>query len=151
MFKPLCKERSEYINETKELSEKGLMLFSTLSDRLNSLKSMNSVLIIFCFHYYFITLALNLHEKQIQKLDQYINQVIADTTLRHKIETINLLLTTKFMENNESFGGQNNHELVDYHQIELLIIDLKRFIGYNVNLWNSRMSDFLKKSKYENV
>ena len=132
----MCKERNEYIDEIKELSEKGLTLFSNLSDRLNSLRN------------------INLHEKQIQKLDLYTNQVNPDSILKHKIETINLLLTKSLsnqtdVSNNDGLNIQN--ELIDYNQIDLLLIDLKRFIGYNVNYWNNKMNDFLKKSKYENV
>jgi hypothetical protein len=85
--------------------------------------------------------ALNpLHEKQNQKLDQYINQINTDTSLKHKIETINLLLTKSTTES-----------IIDYYQIELLIIELKRFIGHSVNYWNAKMSDFLKKPRNDTV
>ena len=60
--------------------------------------------------------------------------------LKHKIETINLLLTKSTSES-----------IIDYNQIELLIIELKRFIGYSVNYWNTKMTDFLKKPRHENV
>jgi hypothetical protein len=52
---------------------------------------------------------------------------------------------------NQTEGLNIQNEVIDYNQIELLIIDLKRYIGYNVNYWNSKMNDFLKKSKYDDV
>ena len=36
---------------------------------------------------------MHLNEKQISKLDKYINEINNDQTLKHKIEKINLLLT----------------------------------------------------------
>lgn len=124
------------------------------------------------FTFVFVIKALNLHEKQMQKLEQYITQINNDTTLRHKIETINLMLTKSTVSPNSSSqqvdndndndemlninskiqeNGAHKSETIDYNQIELLLIDLKKYIGLTVNYWNNKMSDFLKKSKYEDV
>ncbi len=47
-----------------------------------------------------------MHEKQIQKLDYYIMQINSDTTLRQKIEKINILLT-----NNSSSSYRNDNTI----------------------------------------
>ena len=55
---------------------------------------------------------MNLQEKQIQKLDQYILQLNGDTTLKHKIEKINLLLTNQIQVNAHSANTNSPDALV---------------------------------------
>jgi hypothetical protein len=111
-------------------------------------------------------------------------QINSDTTLRHKIERINLLLTNRLSandlllkvglasnlvgveeatisnSNNNSdampfsqlpVGGDVAASKVDYSLIEMLLIDLRKYIASSVHLWNMRMSEFFKKSKFEDV
>jgi hypothetical protein len=59
-----------------------------------------------------------LNEKQISKLDKYINEINNDQTLKHKIEKINLLLTNSSLNQsngsisflNDSLNNNNNNE-----------------------------------------
>jgi hypothetical protein len=103
-----------------------LTLFSTLVDRLNNLKGPT------------------LNDKQSQKLDQYLQLLNNDTTLKQKIEKINLLLTNFNLKEKE-----NRTSSIDYDTIDLLMIDLKKYIANSVHNWNTKMSDFYKKSKHD--
>lgn len=156
--------------------------------------------------------ALSLNDKQLQKLDQFIAQINNDTTLRHKIEKINLTLTnqqklsnTRSSMSNElspgstsinssvgdgvlsaspsqaswaaregasmssetssvaatsveqideqqaTNGGGGGKSLVNYERVDMLLIDLRKYIAHSVYVWNTRMSEFFKKSKTEDV
>jgi hypothetical protein len=143
--------RSEYIDEIKDLFEKGLVLFSTLVERICNIKN------------------LNLTEKQTQKLDKYISEINNDQTLKHKIEKINLLLTNsanlnESMLNNDSLNNLNESndsvsseqikkesKPINYFLIEMLFIDLKKYIANSVYYWNNKMNDFFKKSTKDDV
>lgn len=132
-----------------------------------------------------------MHEKQLQKLDQYVMQINNDTTLKHKIEKINLLLTNQKPitllsakngnnNNNESdqlgvspsskpdtshvvglelansanlFADDDSNLLtnVNYDLIDMLLIDLRKYIANSVAVWNSRMSELFKKTKFDDV
>lgn len=117
-------------------------------------------------------------------------QINSDTTLRHKIERINLLLTNRIINKSNlnelllksntdmtslgedasdampfsqldsdsiKSGGETATELVasqskvDYFLIEMFLIDLRKYIAASVQLWNMRMSEFFKKSKFDDV
>ena len=110
LLKSYARSRSEYIDEIKDLFEKGLSVFNTLVERISSLKSMLNRHFFFLsymasifYNVLYIYLALNLHENQNRILDQYIMQINNDITLRHKIEHINLLLT------NQSLASPNTN------------------------------------------
>ncbi len=137
--------REDFLDEIKDLYEKGLSLFTSLTDRLSSLKG------------------INLHEKQIKMLDQYIAQISSDTTLKNKIEKINLLLT-----NHETKEGvhasvaaittESTSELqkkqqknINYDLIDMFLIDLRKYIAASVQNWNAKMNDFFKKTKFDDV
>lgn len=112
-----------------------------------------------------------MNEKQISKLDKYINEINNDQTLKHKIEKINLLLTNSNQMNgsmsflNDSLNHEqnlvnpslniddsiNSNEKINYDLIESLLIDLRKFIAMNVFNWNTKMTEFFKKSKSEDV
>jgi hypothetical protein len=114
---------------------------------------------------------LHLNEKQISKLDKYITEINNDQTLKHKIEKINLLLTNSNQINgsmsilNDSLNNEqdivnpslniddsiNSNEKINYDLIESLLIDLRKFIAMNVFNWNTKMTEFFKKSKSEDV
>ena len=152
---------------------------------------------------YFSIEALNLHENQNRTLDSYIMQINSDSTLRHKIEHINLLLTNQSamsspsspkilkstnLVSNENKDGEHfpeesidsiekpkadkrcstelssspnsiatfsstqcQHVNINYDKIEILLIDLKKYIANSVNSWNTKMSEFFKKNKYDDV
>jgi hypothetical protein len=131
-------------------------------------------------------------------------QINSDSTLRHKIEHINLLLTNQSAMNspsspttllkstdlvsNENKDGEHfpedsidsiektkadkrcstelssspnsiatfspaqcHHVNINYDKIEILLIDLKKYIANSVNSWNTKMSEFFKKNKYDDV
>ena len=123
-------------------------------------------------------------------------QINNDQTLRHKIETINLLLTNQLspinnpsiLSNSPSMNTQHNaliNELIlsaandeldsdnelstssnrnskelrtstneskiNYDQVEMLLIDLRKYIANTVNNWNTRMAEFFKKTKFDDV
>jgi len=155
----VSRSRNEYIDEIKELYEKGLSFYSTLIERISSLKS------------------LHLIQQQQAKLDKYMSQLNADTALKHRIEKINLLLTNQAV--NESFddstdtqqldgegvaaesevangnssrlldtsgsnGGTVNYELVEMH-----LIELRKFIASSIVQWNTKMAEFFKKTKFD--
>ena len=112
-----------------------------------------------------------MNEKQISKLDKYINEINNDQTLKHKIEKINLLLTNSNQMNgsmsflNDSLNHEqnlvnpslniddsiNSNEKINYDLIESLLIDLRKFIAMNVFNWNTKMTELFKKSKSEDV
>ena len=117
---------------------------------------------------------MSLTEKQIQKLDKYISEINNDQTLKHKIEKINLVLTNQSAElnalpltslnNNESIfntlkleideGQLNKNEhlqQVNYDLTEMLLIDLRKYIASSVVHWNTKMTEFFKKSKTDDV
>lgn len=99
-----------------------------------------------------------------QKLDQYIAQINSDATLKHKIEAINLLLTNQMINEDEQASSISNSNLdqklakkgptnqINYDEVDLLIIDIKKYIANYVNSWNNRIAEFFnKKSKHEDV
>jgi hypothetical protein len=182
------------------LYEKGLSLFSSLVERLSSLKgemikkynyliesNLNYLLyfnnpiknsasklkrfLIYKLLFNTNIKAINLHEKQIQKLDQYITQINTDLSLKSKIEKINLLLTNSSSLNNNTnslnslSSNLNNNETnlstsgliekqrqnIDYDLIDMQLIDLRKYIANNVFYWNTKMSEFFKKSKHDDV
>ena len=123
-----------------------------------------------------------MNEKQISKLDKYINEINNDQTLKHKIEKINLLLTNSSLNQsngsisflNDSLNNNNNNEAainpldidhedddsnlneqqqqqINYDLIETLLIDLRKFIAMNIFNWNTKMTEFFKKSKTDDV
>ena len=193
--------REDFLDEIKELYEKGLSLFSCLVERLSSLKgelvkkynyltesNLNLLLylnqtqtknkqkitrmqklkrfLIYKFLFNTNIKAINLHEKQIQKLDQYIGQINADLTLKTKIEKINLLLTNSSsslsqnndltLSNGEAIISTNDLSVkqkqnIDYDLIDMLLTDLRKFIANSVFYWNTKMSEFFKKSKHDDV
>jgi hypothetical protein len=97
-------------------------------------------------------------------------------TLKHKIEILNLLLT-KSCGHKQSLEKQNSSKEqqqllkqlslsantdqdkaetlqsieLDFNQIELYIIDLKKHIAQTITSWNNKMVDFFKKTKHEDV
>jgi hypothetical protein len=114
--------------------------------------------------------ANSLHEKQVQKLDQYIMQINTDMTLKHRIEILNLLLTKSYDQNKlkkqnsissakmpfKLNSTQSNQEALqsielDFNQIELYIIDLKKHIAQIITSWNNKLVDFFKKPKHDDV
>ena len=163
-----------------------------------------------------MNLALNLSEKQLQKLDQYIMQINGDTTLRQKCETINLMLanqaapappcpssssSSSFQASNYTINNNNKsasnsssvanmsdldnapsshltnmisgfhlagpttirssvqpttqqqqqaqqQQELDFDKIEMLLIDLRKYIATSTIYWNTRVSNFFKKSKF---
>ena len=122
-------------------------------------------------------------------------QVNTDTTLRHKIEAINLLLanqnilsknTTTIRINNmlvfnfphepadsqsSTHSSSNADNQVNDHglsasspshpkphapqmncdKLELLLIDLRKYIANSVIYWKTKISEFFKKSKFDDV
>ena len=91
-----------------------------------------------------------MHERQIQKLDQFIMQINSDSTLKHKFETINVILTNQLsnlkleylnlphhvyklinIDNSDSEHAEGNNEPVtskiNYDAVEMLLIDLKKY------------------------
>ncbi len=151
----VSRSRNEYIDEIKELFEKGLSFQSTLLERINNLKS------------------LNLMQHQLTKLDQYIGKLNSDTSLKNRIEKINLLLTNQevdesFESNSEDAvsssvqvliseeGKQNVNKLLDtsssnggavnYELVEMHLIELRKFITTSIVHWNTKMSEFFKVS-----
>jgi len=115
-----------------------------------------------------------LTEKQIQKLDKYISEINNDQTLKHKIEKINLVLTNQSTQlntlplassnNNESIFNTLQLEIdegqlhssehlqqVNYDLTEMLLIDLKKYLASSVVHWNTKMTEFFKKSKTDDV
>lgn len=97
--------------------------------------------------------SINLNEKQLQKLEQYIGQITTDQTLKGKIERINLLLTN----HQPSLGpgdvviGENEPKRIDYDLIDMLMIDLRKYLAGSVLQWNTRMNEFFKKTKLDDV
>lgn len=104
-------------------------------------------------------------EKQTQKLDKFISEINNDQTLKHKIEKINLLLTNSASLNESILNSEivvsesslsklneikindsTSGEQVNYDLIEMLLIDLRKFIANSVSNWNNKMTDFFKKS-----
>ena len=69
----------------------------------------------------YFKIALHLNEKQISKLDKYINEINNDQTLKHKIEKINLLLTNSSLNQsngsisflNDSLNNNNNEAAIN--------------------------------------
>jgi hypothetical protein len=122
-------------------------------------------------------IGLNLHEKQIQKLDQYVAKINADQSqsLKHKIETINLKLTGQKVSSSTSTILINNmfsinllsssepnkdqavnsmsssSSKINYDEIDMLLIDLRKYLANYVLSWNTKMSEFFKKSKFDEV
>lgn len=47
-----------------------------------------------------------------------------------------------------NIGKNQNHANINYDKIEMLLIDLKKYIVNCVFHWNTKMSDFFKKNKY---
>lgn len=106
-----------------------------------------------------------------QKLDKYITDINNDQTLKHKIEKINLLLTNSSnlsinevsnpidMLNNDLIDSLNHSDIaelsekqkVNYDLIEMLLIDLRKYISNSAFNWNTKMTEFFKKSKFEDV
>ncbi len=105
-------------------------------------------------------------DKQINKLDQFITQINSDTTLKHKIERINLLLTNQVHLSSEADGSSLHGHLdilgqsdldessskvggpVNYELVEMHLIDLRKFIAINTANWNTKMTEFFKKTKH---
>jgi len=100
-----------------------LVLFSTLVERICLLKS---ICLLYWTTYislniYILKIALHLNEKQISKLDKYINEINNDQTLKHKIEKINLLLTNSSLNQsngsisflNDSLNNNNNEAAIN--------------------------------------
>lgn len=120
---------------------------------------------------------MNLHEKQIQKLEQYVAKINTDQsqTLKHKIETINLKLTGQKVSSNTSTIVINNmfsinllsssepnkdstisamsssDSKINYDEIDMLLIELRKYLAHYVLNWNTKMSEFFKKSKFDEV
>ena len=110
---------------------------------------------------------MNLVEKQINKLDQYISTINSDTILKHKIEKINLLLTNqvhtgieKVIPADTDLNGSIENlvtndlskiesEPVNYELIELHLIELRKFIATSISHWNTKMTEFFKKNKFD--
>ena len=46
-----------------------------------------------------------------------------------------------------TFSSNQNHN-INYDKIEMLLIDLKKYIVNSINSWNTKMSEFFKKNKY---
>ncbi|CAF0732180.1 unnamed protein product [Brachionus calyciflorus] len=120
-----AKKRDEYIDEIKDLYEKGLSQYSTLIERLNLLKT------------------LNLSDKQIQKLDKFINQIASDYTLKSKIEKINLILTN----NLHDASSNDSPKEVNYTLIDLLMIELKKYLANFSVHWNTKVVEFFNNKK----
>jgi hypothetical protein len=137
-----ARPREEYLDEIKELFDKGQSLFMSLTDRLSALKG------------------INLHEKQIKMLDQYITQIMTDSTLKAKSEKIHLLLTIHESKDglmsaaaNETTSElqQRQQKNINYDLIDMLLIDMRKYIAFTVHSWNVKMNDFFKKTKFDDV
>ena len=50
----------------------------------------------------------------------------------------------------KSFSHQNESK-INYDQVEMLLIDLRKYIANTVNNWNTRMTEFFKKTKFDDV
>lgn len=51
----------------------------------------------------------------------------------------------------DAYGGYLSPGLVNYDLVDMLLIDLRKYIAHNVAMWNTRMSEFFKKSKFDDV
>lgn len=118
-----AKKREEYIEEIKEIHEKGLTQTATLIERLNQLKIQI------------------LSEKQIQKIDQYLVQINNDCSLKTKIEKINLILTNNLQE---AFKTTNE---INYAMVDFLMIDLKKYLANFTIYWNNKIIELFSNKK----
>jgi hypothetical protein len=48
-------------------------------------------------------------------------------------------------------SSQNHQSSINYDKIEILLIDLKKYIANSAHNWNTKMSEFFKKNKYDDV
>ena len=81
------------------------------------------------------------------RLDQYIAQINADTTFKSKIEKVNLLLTnheTKDSVTESDAQLKQQRRNVNYDLIDMLLIDLRKYLASNVLHWNTKMNEFFK-------
>jgi len=57
-------------------------------------------------------------------------------------------------ESDEQLGNSNSSSSlssVNYELIDMLLIDLRKYIASSVVVWNTKMSEFFKKPKFEEV
>ncbi|RNA21858.1 hypothetical protein BpHYR1_030166, partial [Brachionus plicatilis] len=105
------------------MHEKSLTQSNTLIEKLNQLK------------------AHSLSEKQMQKLDQHLAQINSDTSFKSKIEKINLILTNNLQE------AVTNVNEINYALVDLLIIELKKYLANFTIFWNNRVIELFSNKK----
>ncbi|KAF5269883.1 hypothetical protein FQR65_LT05681 [Abscondita terminalis] len=116
-------EQIELIDEIRTLALKGHEIFNLISDKLISLSTDESLIIL----------------KQILSKEQ--------TLFKQKIEEVQLKLTSPTIENREPDLNEENVNKIQnaMWKIEDAIIRLKRLIVESVEQWNSRLADAAKK------
>lgn len=55
----------------------------------------------------------------------------------------------KLESNMLSLSSNHDDSNVNYDQIDMLLIDLRKYIAMSVHNWNTKMSEFFKKSKFD--